>query len=64
LSDGTKRIDARGLKAQLHDGGEIALLDAREERAATRMSALGYQDAAVLRPAATESRRYRPSGRP
>src|SRR5712691_3916989 len=31
LSDGTKRIDARALKAQLHDGGEIALLDAREE---------------------------------
>ena len=26
-----KRIDARELKAQLHDGGEIALLDAREE---------------------------------
>ena len=25
------RIDARGLKAALHDGGEIALLDAREE---------------------------------
>ena len=31
MSDGTRRIDARGLKAQLHDGGEIALLDAREE---------------------------------
>ncbi len=31
MSDGTKRIDARSLKAQLHDGGEIALLDAREE---------------------------------
>src|SRR5216683_4476193 len=31
LSDATKRIDARALKAQLHDGGEIALLDAREE---------------------------------
>ena len=90
---GTKRIDPRGLKAQLHDGGEIALLDAREEgpfsrrhllmascvplsrlellvddlvprrtarvvwcddgdglgeRAAERMSALGYQDVAVL----------------
>jgi rhodanese-related sulfurtransferase len=27
----TKRIDARELKAQLHDGGELALLDAREE---------------------------------
>ena len=27
----TKRIDARALKAQLHDGGELALLDAREE---------------------------------
>ena len=26
-----KRIDAAELKAQLHDGGEIALLDAREE---------------------------------
>ena len=26
-----KRIDARSLKAQLHDGGELALLDAREE---------------------------------
>jgi rhodanese-related sulfurtransferase len=26
-----KRIDARGLKKALHDGGEIALLDAREE---------------------------------
>ena len=26
-----KRIDARELKAQLHDGGELALLDAREE---------------------------------
>ena len=27
----TKRIDARALKAQLHDGGELTLLDAREE---------------------------------
>ncbi|THD60340.1 MAG: thiosulfate sulfurtransferase [Bradyrhizobium sp.] len=27
----TKRIDARALKGQLHDGGELALLDAREE---------------------------------
>src|ERR1041384_184739 len=26
-----KSIDARALKAQLHDGGELALLDAREE---------------------------------
>jgi rhodanese-related sulfurtransferase len=26
-----KRIDAQSLKAQLHDGGELALLDAREE---------------------------------
>jgi rhodanese-related sulfurtransferase len=26
-----KRIDAQALKAQLHDGGELALLDAREE---------------------------------
>ncbi len=93
LRDGTRRIDALGLKAQLHDGGEIALLDAREEgpfsrrhlllascvplsrlellvddlvprrtarvvwcddgdglaeRAAARMSALGYHDVAVL----------------
>ena len=31
VDNGTKRIDARALKAQLHDGGEIALLDAREE---------------------------------
>jgi rhodanese-related sulfurtransferase len=31
LSDGIKRVNARQLKAQLHDGGEIALLDAREE---------------------------------
>ena len=32
MSDGKiKRIDARALKAQLHDGGELALLDAREE---------------------------------
>ena len=88
-----KRIDAAALKAALHDGGEIALLDAREEvpfdarhllmascvplsrlellvdscvprrsarvvwcddgdglaaRAASRMSALGYTDVAVL----------------
>jgi rhodanese-related sulfurtransferase len=88
-----KRIDARALKTQLHDGGELALLDAREElpfgkrhllmasciplsrlelmvddlvprrgarvvwcddgeglaeRAAQRMSALGYQDVAWL----------------
>src|SRR5512147_2626067 len=28
---GVKRITARDLKAQLHDGGELALLDAREE---------------------------------
>ena len=87
------RIDAKELKARLHDGGEIALLDAREElpfgrrhllmascvplsrlelllddlvprraarvvwcddneglaaRAAARMSALGYQDVALL----------------
>ena len=26
-----KTIDVAGLKAALHDGGEIALLDAREE---------------------------------
>jgi rhodanese-related sulfurtransferase len=31
MSDATRRIDAQTLKAQLHDGGEIALLDAREE---------------------------------
>ena len=31
MSAGTKPIDAKRLKAQLHDGGEIALLDAREE---------------------------------
>ena len=31
MADAIKRIDARTLKAQLHDGGEIALLDAREE---------------------------------
>jgi rhodanese-related sulfurtransferase len=36
LSDGTKGIGARGLKAQLHDGGETALLDAREERPFSR----------------------------
>ncbi len=29
--NGVKRITARELKAQLHDGGELALLDAREE---------------------------------
>ena len=88
-----KRIDARALKAQLRDGGELTLLDAREElpfgrrhilmasfvplsrlellvddlvprrgtrviwcddgeglaeRAAERMSALGYHDVACL----------------
>jgi rhodanese-related sulfurtransferase len=93
MADDIRRIDARHLKAQLHDGGEIALLDAREEgvffhrhllmascvplsrlellvddlvprrstrvvwcddgdgsalRAARRMSALGYQDVAML----------------
>lgn len=31
MADAAKRIDARTLKACLHDGGEIALLDAREE---------------------------------
>ncbi len=31
MSPSIKRIDARALKAALHDGGEIALLDAREE---------------------------------
>ncbi|MGC2411248.1 MAG: rhodanese-like domain-containing protein, partial [Stellaceae bacterium] len=93
MSDAARRIGARQLKAQLHDGGEIALLDAREEgpfsrrhllmascvplsrlellvddlvprraarvvwcddgeglaeRAAARMSGLGYRDVAVL----------------
>ena len=93
LASDIRRIDAPQLKAQLHDGGEIALRDAREEgvfarrhlllascvplgrlellvddlvprrsarvvwcddeeglalRAAERMSALGYQDVAVL----------------
>ena len=31
MSGAIRRLDARALKAQLHDGGEIALLDAREE---------------------------------
>jgi rhodanese-related sulfurtransferase len=31
LTDEIRHIDARQLKAQLHDGGEIALIDAREE---------------------------------
>jgi rhodanese-related sulfurtransferase len=31
MANDIKRIGARDLKAQLHDGGEIALLDAREE---------------------------------
>src|SRR6185436_6418498 len=31
MSGSVKRIDAAGLKTALHDGGEIALLDAREE---------------------------------
>ena len=31
MSDPVKSIDAKQLKAALHDGGEIALLDAREE---------------------------------
>ena len=31
MSDGVGRIDAADLKEQLHDGDEIALLDAREE---------------------------------
>ena len=101
MASDIRRIDAPQLKAQLHDGGEIALLDAREEgvfarrhllvascvplgrlellvddlvprrsarvvwcddeegsalRAAERMSALGYQDVAVLK------RRYRGLG--
>jgi hypothetical protein len=32
MSGSIKRIDARALKAALHDGLEIAFLDAREER--------------------------------
>ena len=36
MSEAAKRVDARGLKAQLHDGGEIALLDAREEEPFSR----------------------------
>ena len=31
MSLSVKRSDARGLKAGLHDGEELALLDAREE---------------------------------
>jgi len=31
MGGGVKRVSAQDLKAQLHDGGEIALLDAREE---------------------------------
>lgn len=31
MTSDIRRIDARQLKAQLHDGGEIAVLDAREE---------------------------------
>ena len=31
MSDEIRRVNASELKAQLHDGGEIALLDAREE---------------------------------
>ena len=31
MADNIGHVDARQLKAQLHDGGEIALLDAREE---------------------------------
>jgi len=31
MADPIKRVGARELKAQLHDGGEIALLDSREE---------------------------------
>jgi rhodanese-related sulfurtransferase len=102
LSDRTKRIEARQLMALLHDGGEIALLDVREEgpfsrrhllmasciplsrlellvddlvprraarvvccddgdgpaeRAAARMSGLGYRDVAVLGAASPRGRR-------
>ena len=35
MADHIKRVDARDLKAALHDGGEIALLDAREEACST-----------------------------
>ena len=31
MANDVKRIGARDLKAQLHDGGEIALLNSREE---------------------------------
>ena len=31
MSDQIKHVDARELKRQLRDGGEIALLDARDE---------------------------------
>jgi hypothetical protein len=31
LTNDIRRIDARQLKVQLHDGEEIAVLDAREE---------------------------------
>ena len=31
MTDDVKRLGAAELKRQLHDGGEIALLDAREE---------------------------------
>ena len=31
MPDQVKRVSARELKAQLHDGDELALLDAREE---------------------------------
>jgi hypothetical protein len=31
MTGDVKRLDAAELKRQLHDGGEIALLDAREE---------------------------------
>ena len=36
MRDGVKHIEARELKRQLHDGGEIALLDAREEEVFAR----------------------------
>ena len=31
MTDEIQHVSARELKAQLHDGGEIALLDSREE---------------------------------
>ena len=38
-----KRIDARALKAQLHDGGELALLDARVTRVGAFIRRQGFK---------------------